>query len=84
MCELQVKDLANCYICPLMTFSHLKHGTLSYDEEMELCLDVLQTCDRLVIASAVDKVMQTAIDFANLVKMEIVVYENGILRPFSK
>ena len=29
--DLQVSDLDNCYICPLLTFSHLKYGEIQYD-----------------------------------------------------
>lgn len=69
--SLQVKDLANCYICPLLTFSHLEYGEIGYDAEMEICLDLLSVCDRLIVASEVSKGVQTEIDFANLVGMEI-------------
>ena len=70
--DLQVKDLANCYVCPLLTFSHLEYGEIGYDDEMELCLDVLQNCDKLIVASEeISKGVQMEIDFAKLVKMEI-------------
>ena len=70
--DLQVKDLANCYICPLLTFSHLEYGELGFDDEMELCLDILSSCDRLIVSSEeISKGVQMEIDFAKLVKMEI-------------
>ncbi len=70
--DLQVKDLANCYICPLLTFSHLEYGEIGYDAEMELCLDILCNAERLVVASKeVSKGVQMEIDFAKLVGMEI-------------
>ena len=69
--DLQVKDLANCYICPLSTFSHLEYGELGYDDEMELCLDLLTCADRLIVASEISKGVQMEIDFAKLVGMEI-------------
>lgn len=70
--DLQVKDLANCYICPLLTFSHLEYGEIGFDDEMELCLDILSSCDRLIVASGeISKGVQMEIDFAKLVKMEI-------------
>ena len=69
--DLQVKDLANCYICPLLTFSHLEYGEIGYDDEMELCLDVLQNCDKLIVASEISKGVQMEIDFAKLVGMEV-------------
>ena len=69
--DLQVKDLANCYICPLLTFSHLEYGEIGYDAEMELCLDILSDCEKLIVASEISKGVQAEIDFAKLVGMEI-------------
>ena len=71
--DLQVKDLANCYICPLLTFSHLEYGEIGFDAEMELCLDVLSQCDKLIVASdfSNSEGVQMEIDFANLVGMEV-------------
>ena len=69
--DLQVKDLANCYICPLLTFSHLEYGEIGYDAEMELCLDILSDCDKLIVTSEISKGVQMEIDFAKLVGMEI-------------
>ena len=83
--DLQVKDLANCYICPLLTFSHLEYGEIGYDNEMELCLDLLSQCDKLIVASEISKGVQMEIDFAKLVKMEVMrLDENGELRPFTE
>ena len=83
--DLQVKDLANCYICPLSTFSHLEYGELGYDDEMELCLDLLTCADRLIVASEISKGVQMEIDFAKLVKMEVMrLDKNGKLRPFKE
>lgn len=82
--DLQVKDLANCYICPLLTFSHLEYGEIGYENELELCLDILSSCDRLIVASEISKGVQTEIDFAKLVKMEVMrLDENGELQPFT-
>ena len=83
--DLQVKDPANCYICPLSTFSHLEYGELGYDDEMELCLDLLSIADRLIVASKISKGVQMEIDFAKLVKMEVMrLDENGELQPFTE
>ena len=83
--DLQVKDLANCYICPLLTFSHLEYGEIGYDDEMELCLDLLMACDRLIVASEISKGVQAEIDFAKLVKMEVMrLNEFGELQPFTE
>lgn len=84
--DLQAKDLENCYICPLLTFSHLEYGEIGFDEEMELCLDILQCSERLIIASEeISSGVQKEIDFAKLVKMEVMrLDENGELRPFTE
>ena len=69
--DLQVKDLANCYICPLSTFSHLEYGEIGFDAEMELCLDILSDCEKMIVASEISKGVQMEIDFAKLVGMEV-------------
>lgn len=71
--DLQVADLENTYICPLLTFSHLKYGEIGYDAEMDLCIDLLSACDKLIVASDfLDSVgLQKEIGFANLVGMEV-------------
>lgn len=69
--ELQLKDLNNTYLCPLLAFSHLRYGEVGYDAEMELCIDLLSNCDKLIVASEVSKGVEMEIDFANLVGMEV-------------
>lgn len=69
--DLQVNDLENSYVCPLLLFSHLRYGEIGYDDEMELCLDILQSCDKLIVASDLSKGVCKEIDFANLVGMEV-------------
>ena len=70
--DLQVADLNNCYICPLLTFSHLKYGEIGYDEELELCLDILSVSDVLIVASDISDGVQKEIDFAKMVGMEVI------------
>ena len=70
--DLQVTDLDNCYICPLLAFSHLKYGEIGYDEELELCIDILSVADVLIVASEPSKGVQKEIDFARLVGMEVI------------
>lgn len=82
---LQKRDLANCYICPLLAFSHLEYGEIGYDDELELCLDLLSASDCLIVASEISKGVRMEIDFAKLVKMEVMrLEENGELRPFTE
>ena len=70
--DLQVSDLDNCYICPILTFSHLKYGEIGYEQEMEICLDLLSACDVLIIASDISECVQKEIDFARMVGMEVI------------
>lgn len=71
--DLQINDTANCYICPLLAFSHLAYNELGRDEEMELCLDFLSVADKLIVASDTkdSKGLKKEIEFANLVGMEV-------------
>ena len=70
--DLQVNDHENCYICPLMAFSHLGYNEMGYDEEMELCIDLLSVSDVLIVASDVSDGVQKEIDFAKMVGMEVI------------
>ena len=70
--DLQVADLDNCYICPLLTFSHLDYGEIGYDEELELCIDILSVADVLIVASDISEGVQKEIDFAKMVGMEVI------------
>lgn len=74
--DLQVADLANTYICPLLTFSHLQYGEIGYNEEMENCLDLLSVCDKLIVASDISNGVAKEINFANLIHMEVEYLEN--------
>lgn len=74
--DLQVADLENTYICPLLTFSHLQYGEIGYEAEIEACLDILSVCDKLIVASDFSKGVCREIDFANLVGMEVQYLEN--------
>ena len=70
--DLQVNDPENCYICPLLAFSHLGYNEMGYDEELELCIDILSVADVLIVASDISDGVQKEIDFARLVGMEVI------------
>lgn len=74
--DLQLKDLGNTYICPLLALSHLEYGEVGYEAEMENCLDLLSVCDKIIVASELSKGVSKEIDFANLVNMEVEYLEN--------
>lgn len=66
--DLQVSDLDNCYICPLLTFSHLQYGEVQYENEIALCFDVLEMCDKLIVASEPSKGVKLEIELARGLK----------------
>ena len=70
--DLQIENPTHCFICPLLAFSHLQYGEIGYDDEIELCLDLLSLCDALIVASNVSKGVQKEIDFARMVGMEVI------------
>ena len=70
--DLQIENPTHCFVCPLLAFSHLQYGEIGYDDEIELCLDLLSLCDTLIVASDVSKGVQKEIDFARMVGMEVI------------
>ena len=70
--DLQLNDHENCYICPLLAFSHLGYNEIGHDEEMELCIDLLSVSDVLIVASDISDGVQEEIDFAKMVGMEVI------------
>lgn len=69
--DLQISDMENAYICPLLALSHLQYGEVGYEEEMQICVDLLSVCDKLIVASDLSKGVCREVDFANLVGMEV-------------
>ena len=69
--DLQVADTDNCYLCPLLAFSHLRYSELGRKTEMELCLDLLSCCDKLIVASGMSDGVYQEIEFAKEVGMDI-------------
>ena len=70
--DLQIENPTHCFICPLLAFSHLQYGEIGYDDEIELCLDLLSLCDTLIVGSDVSQGVQKEIDFARMVGMEVI------------
>jgi hypothetical protein len=75
--DLQVKDPENCYICPLLVFSHLGYNEMGYEEEVALCLDLMTVSDKLIVASDLSKGVCVEIDFANTINMEVQFLEDA-------
>lgn len=73
--DLQVNDPLNCYICPLLAFSHLEHNELGHETELDLCIDLLSVCDVLIVASDISEGVDKEIAFANSVGMDVIYLE---------
>lgn len=69
--DLQIADLENTYICPLLVFSHLGYNEIGYEEEMALCEDLLILCDKLIVASDLSEGVEREITLAEKCNMEI-------------
>lgn len=83
--SLQLKDLLNHYYCPLVAIPWLAYKDISDDDKTALKLDMLTVCDSLLIASDISEDMKDEIEFAKLVKMEVLrLEENGTIRPFKE
>ena len=70
--DLQTENPNHCIVCPLLNFSFLDYGEIGYDQEMEICLDLLSVCDVLLVASDISDGVQKEIDFAKMVGMEVI------------
>ena len=69
--DLQVNDLENTYICPLLAFSHLQYNEIGYENELEACIDLLSVCDKLIVASDLSEGVEREISLAEKCNMEI-------------
>ena len=70
--NLQMENPEHCVVCPLLNFSFLDYGEIGYEQEMEICLDLLSVCDYLIVASDISDGVQKEIDFAKMVGMEVI------------
>ena len=83
--KLQTEHPEHAYFSPLHAFSFLEYNDMAYDDFMEVCYDFLSACDVLIVAREISKGVQMEIDFAKLVKMEVMrLEENGELQPFTE
>jgi hypothetical protein len=83
--ELQKKDLMNFYVCPVVAIPALESADVDKDSKLELCIDLMTLCDAFIIGSYISEGMKKEIEFARLIKMEVLrLGKDGKLRPFSE
>lgn len=69
--DLQTNDTENCYVCPLIVFSHLAYNEIGREAEMQLCEDLLTVCDKLLVASEITEGVRREIELAEKIHMEV-------------
>ena len=70
--NLQMNDLENCYICPLSMFSHINYNEIGYEQELQLCFDVLTRCDVLLVASEISNGVKQEMEVAEKHNIKVV------------
>lgn len=73
--RLQVNDLQNTYISPIHAFSYLDYEEIGYDEEINLCLDLLRKCEKVIVLSEISEGVQREIKEAQKQSIPIVFKE---------
>ena len=58
------KDIENSYLSPCWLFSHVGYNEIGYEEEMQLCEDLLILCDKLIVASDLSEGVEREITLA--------------------
>ena len=61
--DLAIADKTNTYVCPLLCFSYLRYNEIGYDDEIDMCTDLLGECGKMIVASPISKGVQLEIDF---------------------
>ena len=69
--DLQIARKEDCFVCPLMAFSFLEYGEIGFEEEMEMCIDLLSACDKLLVASPISRGVGMEIEYAELFGLEV-------------
>lgn len=75
--KMQTEHPENSYFSPLHNFSFLNYDDINYEQMLEICIDWLSECDKLIVASDISKGVAREIEFANLVGMEVEYLENA-------
>ena len=60
--KLQLADPDNTYISPIHTFGFMYHD-VPYETGLEMCLDLLAKCDKMVVLSELSRGVNAEIDY---------------------
>lgn len=68
--RLQADDLENTYISPIHALGYM-YDTVSYDDGMELCYDLLMACDKVIVLSEISEGVKREVEMAKRLNMEV-------------
>ena len=60
--KLQLADAKNTYISPIHAFGFM-YNTVSYEDGLKLCLDLLSKCDKMIVLSELSRGVNAEIDY---------------------
>ena len=60
--RLQLADPSNTYISPIHAFGFMYHD-VPYETRLEMCLDLLRRCDKMVVLSELSRKVKAEIKF---------------------
>lgn len=70
--QLQYENPTHCFIPASIAFEHLYNGYFSQDDILNIELDLLMNCEKMLIVSDISLIMQRQIDYCQMVGMEVV------------
>ena len=68
--RLQLADPSNTYISPIHAFGFM-YNTVSYEDGIEMCLDLLSKCDKMVVLSEKSKGVEIEIGFCKVARIPV-------------
>lgn len=84
--EHQAAFPENCYISPLHNWSYLPYDIIDKQIFMEICYDLLEVCDEVLVLSAESEGVKNEIEMATLLHIPVVYYNeinNQSVKPQS-
>ena len=68
--RLQLADPKNTYISPIHTFGFM-YDTVSYEDGIDMCLDLLSKCDAMVVLSEKSKGVEIEIEYCIVARIPV-------------
>lgn len=68
--KLQLADPSNTYISPIHAFGFM-YNAVSYDDGIEMCLDLLRKCDKMIVLSEKSKGVEIEIGYCMAARIPV-------------